>query len=70
MRDNYHSRLRSATTKAAVHHVYDNVPAKDKKLVILEGVFHTRFYDDPLVIEPTAAEVAKWFKSNAKSERG
>ncbi|TRB10646.1 hypothetical protein EXN32_24530 [Agrobacterium tumefaciens] len=54
----------------AVQHVFDNVPAKDKKLVILEGVFHTRFYDDPLVIEPTAAEVAKWFKSNAKSERG
>lgn len=55
---------------AAVQHVFEKVPAKDKKLVIVEGVFHTRFYDDPLVIEPTAAEVAKWFKSNAKSGRG
>ncbi len=55
---------------AAVQHVFDKVPAKNKKLIIVDGVFHTRFYDDPLVIEPAAAEVAQWFKSILQSERG
>lgn len=59
---------RSDGFEAAAQHVFQKVPARDKKLIIVEGVFHTRFYDDPLVIEPTATEVAKWFKTHAKSE--
>lgn len=57
----------SAGFVAAVTHVFDRVPAKSKKLVIVDGVFHTRFYDDPLVVEPAVAEVAQWFKSNLSS---
>lgn len=45
----------------AAQHVYDLIPARDKRLHIVPGIFHTRFYDDPLVIEPAAAEVADWF---------
>lgn len=49
---------------AAATHVFDQIPALDKHLEIVEGVFHTRFYDDPLVIEPAAAQVAAWFRSH------
>lgn len=45
----------------AAQHVYELMPATDKHLHIVPGIFHTRFYDDPLVIEPTAGEVADWF---------
>lgn len=45
----------------AAQHVYALMPAKDKHLHIVPGIFHTRFYDDPLVIEPAAAEVVAWF---------
>jgi len=48
----------------AAQHVFAQIPAKDKHLHIVPGVFHTRFYDDPLVIEPTVAEVAAWFESH------
>lgn len=44
----------------AAQHVYALMPAKDKHLHIVPGIFHTRFYDDPLVIEPAAAEVLAW----------
>lgn len=44
----------------AAQHVFDEITAKDKKLVIVPGVFHTRFYDDPSVIDPTAATVSQW----------
>ncbi|QRM47226.1 hypothetical protein [Rhizobium sp. BG4] len=57
---------RSDGFEAAAQHVFRKVPAQNKKLIIVDGVFHTRFYDDPLVIEPTATEVAKWFKDNVK----
>lgn len=45
----------------AAQHVYDLFPGTDKHLHIVPGIFHTRFYDDPLVIEPAVAEVAAWF---------
>lgn len=44
----------------AAQHVFDELAAKDKKLVIVPGVFHTRFYDDPAVIEPAAATLSQW----------
>ena len=46
---------------AAVRHVHARLAAKDKRLIIVDGVFHTRFYDDPIVVDPAAAEVAAWF---------
>ena len=46
---------------AAVRHVHAHLAAADKRLVIVDGVFHTRFYDDPIVVDPAAAEVAAWF---------
>jgi pimeloyl-ACP methyl ester carboxylesterase len=49
---------------AAVTHVFERIPAADKHMEVIAGVFHTRFYDDPLVIEPAAARVAAWFKSH------
>ncbi|WP_449446833.1 alpha/beta hydrolase [Thermomonas brevis] len=45
----------------AAQHVFDEMPAQDKRLHIVPGIFHTRFYDDPLVIEPTAALAVDWF---------
>lgn len=47
----------------AVAHVFERIPAKEKHMEIVEGVFHTRFYDDPIVIEPAAAQVAAWFET-------
>lgn len=44
----------------AAQHVFAMMPAKEKHLDILPGIFHTRFYDDPLVIEPAAASVIDW----------
>jgi len=45
----------------AAQHTFGLIAAKDKELVIVPGVFHTRFYDDPLVIDPAAARVVAWF---------
>lgn len=45
---------------ASARHVHDLIPAPDKRLVVVEGVFHTRFYDDPIVVGPAAAQVATW----------
>lgn len=45
---------------AAAQHVFNELTVKDKQLVIMPGVFHTRFYDDPSVIDPAAAEVSQW----------
>ena len=49
---------------AAVRHVHAHLAAKDKRLIIVDGVFHTRFYDDPIVVDPAAAEVAAWFNQH------
>jgi pimeloyl-ACP methyl ester carboxylesterase len=46
---------------ASARHVHDLIAAPDKRLIIVDGVFHTRFYDDPIVVGPAAAEVAAWF---------
>jgi fermentation-respiration switch protein FrsA (DUF1100 family) len=51
---------------AAARHVHDLIPAPLKRLVIVDGVFHTRFYDDPIVVEPAAAEVAAWFDAHLR----
>ena len=34
---------------------------KKKILRIVPGIFHTRFYDDPLIVNPAAFQVAAWF---------
>ena len=47
----------------AVTHVFERIPAKEKHMEIVEGVFHTRFYDDPIVVEPAAAQLAAWFET-------
>ena len=50
----------------AAQHVYALIPAKQKKLQIVPGVFHTRFYDDPLVIAPATTEVVAWFDEHLR----
>lgn len=45
----------------AARHVHALIAAKAKHIDIVPGVFHTRFYDDPLVIEPSAVSVIRWF---------
>ena len=47
----------------AANHVFGLIPAAQKHLTLVEGVFHTRFYDDPIVIDPASAEVAAWFQA-------
>ena len=51
---------------AAARHVHDLIPSPLKRLVIVDGVFHTRFYDDPIVVDPAAAEVAAWFDAHLR----
>lgn len=46
---------------AAAKHVHDLITAPDKRLIVVDGVFHTRFYDDPIVVGPAAAHVSAWF---------
>lgn len=48
----------------AVSHVHARVGSKKKHMSIVDGVFHTRFYDDPEVVEPAAAEVADWLAAH------
>ncbi len=48
----------------AAQHVFDLISARDKKLSIAPGVFHTRFYDDPLVVGPSAAHAADWLATH------
>lgn len=45
----------------AAKHVHDIIGASDKRLIVVDGVFHTRFYDDPIVVGPAAAAVTEWF---------
>ena len=57
----------------AAKHVFSRIAAREKDLSIIPGVFHTRFYDDPLVVEPAAAQVIDWFDRHLmvrEDERG
>jgi fermentation-respiration switch protein FrsA (DUF1100 family) len=47
----------------AAQTVYDSLTVKDRKLVIKSGVFHTRFYDDPGVVDEAVSEVAAWLET-------
>ena len=49
---------------AAATHVHDAIATPDKRLIVMNGVFHTRFYDDPMVVGPAAANVAAWFEKH------
>lgn len=60
-----HGEMSDGMVEAA-QHVHDLLGAKDKKLVIVPGVFHTRFYDDPSVIDPAAAQVSQWFAAHLR----
>ena len=48
----------------AAQHVFERLGASDKRLSIIPQTFHTRFYDDPLVVGPAAAEAADWLTSH------
>lgn len=41
--------------------IYDALLVKDRKLVIEPEIFHTRFYDDPEIVDGAVSEVAAWF---------
>ena len=47
----------------AARTVYDSLTVKDRKLVIEPGVFHTRFYDDPEIVDAAVSEVATWLEA-------
>ena len=74
--DNYSPKVKVPTlivhgemsdgNKESAEHVYKSLGASDKKLTIVPGVFHTRFYDDPLVIDPAAAQVSQWLAKKLK----
>lgn len=53
---------------SAAQHVFELIKAKKKNIHIVPGVFHTRFYDDPLVIAPVATEVGEWFQTYLGSD--
>jgi len=45
----------------AAQHVFSHLTTPQKHLVLIPETFHTRFYDDPLVIEPAVTEIVSWF---------
>lgn len=45
----------------AAQHVYDDIKC-DKKLTILPNVFHTRFYDDPIIVDVAVDNAVFWLK--------
>jgi uncharacterized protein len=60
-----HGEMSDGNVEAA-QHVYTQIGAKDKRLTIVPGIFHTRFYDDPSVIDPVAAEASRWFAEHLR----
>lgn len=44
----------------AAQTVFDTLAASDRKLVIVPGIFHTRFYDDPEIIDSAVNELTNW----------
>ena len=51
---------------AAARHIHKLIPASKKRMLIVAGVFHTRFYDDAIVVDPAAAEVATWLADHLR----
>ena len=74
--DSYASRLGKPTLivhgeqsdglVVAARHVHDLISAPQKLLVIVNDVFHTRFYDDPIIVGPAAAQAAAWFDAHLR----
>lgn len=48
---------------AAAQTVHDALTVADRKLVIVPGVFHTRFYDDPEIVDGAVAELLPWLEA-------
>lgn len=46
----------------AAQHVFERLQMTEKQLITVPDVFHTRFYDDPVIVDPVAQEVAAWFQ--------
>ena len=44
----------------AARTVYDALAVKDRNLVIEPGVFHTRYYDDPEIVDGAVSQVTEW----------
>ena len=44
----------------AARTMYDALTVKDRKLVIEPGIFHTRFYDDPEIVDGAVSEAVEW----------
>ena len=47
---------------AAAKTMHGALTVADRKLVIVPGVFHTRFYDDPEVVDGAVGELLAWFE--------
>ena len=46
--------------EVAARTIHDALTVEDRKLVIEPGIFHTRYYDDPEVVDGAVSEVAAW----------
>lgn len=46
----------------AAQTMHDALTVADRKLVIVPGVFHTRFYDDPEIVDGAVRELMTWFE--------
>lgn len=47
----------------AAQTVFDAVTVADRRLVIVANVFHTRFYDDPEIVDGAVDEVRTWLQT-------
>ena len=47
----------------AAQTVHDALTVADRRLVIVPGVFHTRFYDDPEIVDGAVAELLPWLET-------
>ncbi len=45
----------------AAQTVHDALTVTDRRLVIVPGVFHTRFYDDPEIVDGAVRELSTWY---------
>ena len=47
----------------AAQTIHDALTVADRRLVIVPGVFHTRFYDDPEIVDGAVAELLPWLET-------
>ena len=46
--------------EVAARTIFDALIVEDRKIIIEPGIFHTRFYDDPEIVDNAVSEVTAW----------